>query len=283
LGTRNGATVFPNKKEKRAFRMDIGNADRFTGFAGLYDAARPAMPLFPVEIITAYLGKRPGLVVDMGCGTGLSTLVWKGRCAKAVGIDPNDDMLEAAAKKRVDGITFKKGCSHDTGLADASADAVVCSQSFHWMEPAATLAETARILRSGGVFAAVDCDWPPVCGWRAEKAFIELIARAEETERSDASLRGRFVKWDKEKHLTNIINSGYFRFAREIVFSNAESCDAERFVGLALSQGSIQSIIKLRPGALASYIDAFRETVFSEFGRLKRPVHFCYRMRIAVK
>ena len=44
--------------------------------------------------------------------------------------------------------------------AHASADIVTCSQSFHWMEPEPTLAEIARILRPGGVFAAYDYDWP---------------------------------------------------------------------------------------------------------------------------
>ena len=54
------------------------NADRFTGFADTYDRARPAMPYYPVERITAYLGCRPDTVVDLGCGTGLSTLIWQG-------------------------------------------------------------------------------------------------------------------------------------------------------------------------------------------------------------
>ena len=35
-------------------------------------------------------------------------------------------------------------------------------QALHWMEPAPTFGEVARLLRPGGVFAALDCDWPPV-------------------------------------------------------------------------------------------------------------------------
>ena len=49
------------------------NAERFTGFAAIYDQARPHLPAFPREVIRRYLGHAPDTVVDLGCGTGLST------------------------------------------------------------------------------------------------------------------------------------------------------------------------------------------------------------------
>ena len=48
----------------------------------------------------------------------------------------------------------------------------------------------------------------------------------------------------QDRHLTNIKNSGKFRYVREIVFSNSESCNAQRFIAIALSQGGVQAIIK---------------------------------------
>ena len=42
------------------------NADRFTGFAEIYDEARPVMPTHTVSVITRYLGRRPINVVDLG-------------------------------------------------------------------------------------------------------------------------------------------------------------------------------------------------------------------------
>lgn len=198
--------------------MEKDNADRFMGFAKVYDEARPLMPLYPTEVITKYLGRQPQSVVDLGCGTGLSTVVWKGRCKEAVGLEPSDDMLAEALKKQGEGVTFAKAYSHETGLPDGSADAVVCSQSFHWMEPVSTLAEANRILKGGGVFATVDCDWPPVCGWEAEAAFEALFEDVRSIEQSYPELGDKFEKWDKEGHLGNIERSGHFRFAREIVF-----------------------------------------------------------------
>lgn len=263
--------------------MEKDNAERFMGFAAVYDEARPMMPLYPTELITKYLTRAPESVVDLGCGTGLSTVVWKGRCKEALGLEPSDDMLAQAIKKQGDGITFKKAYSHDTGLRDGFADAVVCSQSFHWMEPKSTLAEVNRILKSGGVFATVDCDWPPVCSWEAEAAFEALFKEVRGIEDKYPELGGKFEKWDKEGHLNNIKKSGHFRFAREIVFLNSETGDAERFINLALSQGGLQSVLKFNAGLITDKLEAFKQIVRRALGEGSVDIEFCYRMRVAVK
>lgn len=257
------------------------NADRFTGFAGLYDAARPSMPKYPIEVITNYLGKNPDIVVDLGCGTGLSTFVWQGFCNLVVGVEPSVDMLAVAQKKQRDGVLFKQAFAQDTGLENSFADAVVCSQSFHWMEPTQTLKEINRILKTNGVFAAIDCDWPPVCNWQAEKAYEDLfnqVSHIEEKEGFD-----RFTRWEKSRHLSNMQNSGYFRYTREIVFSNQEKCTATRFIDLALSQGGIQSILKVQPELIIPFLDQFRETIHSTYHDDEFTIAFCYRMRVGVK
>ncbi|MGE5495777.1 MAG: class I SAM-dependent methyltransferase [Burkholderiales bacterium] len=259
------------------------NADRFRGFAKLYDDARPTMPLYLVEVIIKYLGRKPQRVVDLGCGTGLSTLIWRNNCDEAVGIEPSGDMLAEAQKKAQGNITFKQGFGHDTGLKDGAADAVVCSQSFHWMEPGATLAEINRILKHDGIFATVDCDWPPVCNWKAEKAFEEIMRAVKEAEDVCPELKSSFKYWDKNRHLENIKSSGYFRFAREIVFSNKESCDAERFINLALSQGGLQSILKAKPELITPQIDKFKSLARAALGERTFKIDFGYRMRIGVK
>lgn len=259
------------------------NAGRFTGFADVYDQARPAMPFYPVKIIRTYLNRKPGLVVDLGCGTGLSSLIWKGQCDELIGIEPSEDMLAVARQKETDGLTFRKGFSSATGMQDASADVVVCSQSFHWMEPVQTLAETHRILKPGGVFATVDCDWPPVSRWEVDKAYMELFKIIVEIEETNREVKDTFVRWNKETHLHNIRESGWFRFAREIVFSNTEPCTANRFIQLAKSQGGLQTILKKSPNLIEDALQTFEETVLDIFRQSEFDIDFGYRMRIAVK
>ncbi|WAV92938.1 class I SAM-dependent methyltransferase [Oxalobacter aliiformigenes] len=261
----------------------LKNARRFTGFAGLYDGVRPRMPVYPVEVIRQYLGRKPDRVVDLGCGTGLSTLVWRNRCLEVIGIEPSDDMLAVAQKKEINGIAFRKGSSTSTGLPDKSADAVICSQSFHWMEPRSALSEINRVLRPGGVFATVDCDWPPVSDWRVEKKYKELFDKVLQIEKTEKLVESSFVRWEKTGHLHHIESSGYFRYVREIVFSSREKCDAERLIGLAKSQGGLQSILKVDPGLIEEDLARFMRSVRDVFGETVFDIDFGYRMRIGVK
>lgn len=259
------------------------NASRFIGFTDIYEFSRPAMPIFPIKTAIKYLGKTPNTVVDLGCGTGLSTIVWNGYCKKVIGIEPSDDMRNKALTKSNENITFIKGYSHETGLDDNSIDIVVCSQSFHWMEPVSTLKEINRILLSGGVFATVDCDWPPVSDWKIDKTYIELFDKVHNIENTNHKIKDSFIRYDKNKHLLNIVNSNLFIFAREVVFSNTEKCTADRLIQLAMSQGSLQNILKNAPELIIDDVEKFKSMVNHIFETKQFDIDISYRMRIAVK
>lgn len=259
------------------------NADRFSGFADIYESARPKVPKYPIDIICRYLGKAPQLVVDMGCGTGLSSEIWQEVSDKIIGIEPNDEMRGIAEKKATSKMSFIKAFSDSTGLDDLCADAVVCSQSFHWMEPTSTLKEINRILKGGGVFAAIDCDWPPAAKWEAEKAYMRLYDKVKDIESEVPEVRDSFIRYSKDKHLENIISSGYFTYAREILFSNTEECTKERFCNIILSQGSTQTILKKCPELIEKELDYFYKAIGTCFDKEPFDIDFCYRMRIGVK
>ncbi len=259
------------------------NADRFLGFADIYESSRPRVPEYPVGVVCRYLGRKPHLIVDMGCGTGLSTEIWQEVGDKILGIEPNDDMRGIAEKKANPKMSFIKAFSDCTGLDDLCADVVVCSQSFHWMEPEATLKEVNRILKSGGIFAALDCDWPPVTKWEAEKAYMRLYDKVKEIEAGVPDIKNSFTRYPKEKHLENIIKSGYFIYARELLFSNTEICTKERFRNIILSQGSTQTILKKCPELITKQLDEFYDSIDQCFDNEPFDIEFCYRMRIAVK
>ncbi|MHB1485264.1 MAG: class I SAM-dependent methyltransferase [Saccharofermentanales bacterium] len=259
------------------------NAERFIGFSDIYENSRPVMPTYPISIIMRYLGYKPDLVVDLGCGTGLSTVIWRGFCNKVIGIEPSDDMRKIAETKSDENVSFIKGYSHDTGIYGNSTDVVVCSQSFHWMEPSSTIAEINRILKSGGIFATVDCDWPPVSDWKIDNAYMKLFDKIHEIEITNPDIKDDFVRYDKNAHLANIKSSGIFRFAREIVLSNSEKCTVERLINLTLSQGSLQAVLKKAPRLLDDEVNAYKSLVSEVFSDKTFTVDFSYRMRIAVK
>ena len=259
------------------------NADRFTGFADVYNTVRPKMPDYVPEMITKYLGRVPENVVDLGCGTGLSTYAWQGKCRQVTGVEPSGDMIAEARENAPESVNFIQRFGFDTGLPGGFADAAVCSQSFHWMDPETTLPEISRILKAGGVFATVDNDWPPVCDVRAELAYQELFKTVRQIEQNRADIKDSFKRWEKEKHLSNIKNSGLFAYAREILFANREKCTSDRLIGLAMSQGSVQKILKTCPGLLAEELGQYEKTIRGVFGDESFSADFCYRMRIGVK
>lgn len=259
------------------------NADRFTGFADVYESARPQMPQYAIKVVCDYLERKPGLVVDLGCGTGLSTAPWKDVAERVIGIEPSGDMFRIASQKAGENTSFIQAYSTDTTLPDSCADAVICSQSFHWMEPFSTLREANRILRPGGVFATVDCDWPPKAKWQAENAYMELYDKAKQIEASNPSVKGTFVRYEKAKHLENMEKSGHFLYCREILFANTEPCNAQRFINILLSQGSLQAILKVSPELIEEDIGLYEDTIRSICGDDVFDIDFCYRMRVGIK
>jgi SAM-dependent methyltransferase len=203
------------------------------GFADRYDRFRPRPPRAVLDLLCRY-GPEPTLVVDLGCGTGLSTRAWSGVARQAIGIEPNPAML--AATEDAPGVDYRNAYAQATGLDDGVADIVTCSQSFHWMEAEPTLAEATRILRPGGVFAAYDYDLPPAVDPEVDAAFSAYLARRREA-RAKRSIRQGADLWSKDKHLERMRESGRFAFCREIVLHSVEDGDAERVGGLARSLG----------------------------------------------
>ena len=126
--------------------MKVGS-ERFIDFADIYNEGRPRLPKLAIEILKKYLDRDIDLIVDIGAGTGNSTEICTEFANKVIGIEPSDDMLRIAREKENDKLSFKKGFGNDTGLEENSADIVICSQAFHWMEPASTIKEVSRILK----------------------------------------------------------------------------------------------------------------------------------------
>src|SRR5205823_8595688 len=129
--------------------------------------------------------------------------------ARAIGFEPTAAMLAAAPA--APGVDYREAFAQETGLDDACADIVTCSQSLHWMEPEPTFAEAARILRPGGVFAAYDYDWPPVVDPEVDEAFDAYQRRRGELRRRRGLNRGADI-WPKHEHLERMKSSGHFRF-----------------------------------------------------------------------
>lgn len=259
---------------------------RKSGFADArfpagYDAYRPAPPPALLELLCLEAQvERPRLVVDLGSGTGLSTRAWADRADEVVGVEPSEQMrLRAEDATESSNVRYVQAFADQTGLPAAQADIVTCSQSFHWMEPGPTLAEVARILRPGGVFAAYDYDWPPVVHWEVEAAFEELLARV------GGSRQDRLGKaaYEKEGHLERMAASGHFMFTREALVHSRESGTAERIVGMAFSLGPLTVLLEGGMTEEELGLAHLRDVTARALGQGETDWFMCYRIRLGVK
>ncbi|TQJ31704.1 class I SAM-dependent methyltransferase [Microbacterium sp. SLBN-146] len=128
----------------------------FGAAAGAYEAGRPDYPLEVVRWLLepARLADRRIRVVDAGAGTGKLTRVIVEAEAEVVAVDPDPDML-AVLRSRVIGVPAFTGTAEHLPLPDASVDAVLLGQAWHWVAPDAGAREAARVLGPGGLLGLV--------------------------------------------------------------------------------------------------------------------------------
>lgn len=219
------------------------NSDRFLGVAGIYDASRPTIPPHVVETVISYLDHKPRVIVDIGCGTGLSTRPWVPYATeKVIGIDPNPEMLEQARKVSNEPPFYKQAYAHETGLPDGCADIVTFAHAFHWVDQELVLKEVNRILAPGGILAIVDVEWPPVIPgcWKSEKAFEKCLSKCKSVivERgfvppSPATFVPHFNK------LKPLEDKSCFGWVRQMRFNSEEKGTWKRLLMLAKSNSPV--------------------------------------------
>jgi len=125
-------------------------------------AARTPEGLTSYEAFCAFVDPRPGMtVVDLACGNGPLCEILAARVGaggRVIGVDLSDAELKLA-DERLGGysnVQLLKASADHVPLSDASADLVVCHMAFMLFTPLKrAVNEIARILKSGGMFAAV--------------------------------------------------------------------------------------------------------------------------------
>jgi SAM-dependent methyltransferase len=229
---------------------------RFSGLADLYARCRPDYPAAALDFIQhrCELGG-DSLLVDVGCGTGISSRLFAERGVPVVGVEPNDDMLARAEAEPVSPgrpvPRYVKGRAEATGLPDGCADAILAAQAFHWFQVEEALREFHRILKPGG--------WT-VLMWNerdetdaSTAAYGAIVRTGPEATRVEAG-RGRAGE--------PLLASPLFQGGERVCFAHEQLLDEEGLLGRAFSA----SYAPREPIAAERFAVALRE-VFAKFQR----------------
>ena len=116
----------------------------------------------------------PGLVLDVATGTaGVARALVNGSAAHVVGADLSEEML-AGARQKIDAANLQKRIQlvasrgEQLPFSDGAFDALTFTYLLRYVDdPQATLAELARVVKSGGVIASLEFFVPPKPVWRA--------------------------------------------------------------------------------------------------------------------
>jgi SAM-dependent methyltransferase len=93
-------------------------------------------------------------VADIGAGTGILTRVILGLGQDVVAVEP-DMLMRERLKATTPGVEVVPGTAEELPFDDRDLDAAVAGQAYHWFDPERANAELARVIRSGGTFAAI--------------------------------------------------------------------------------------------------------------------------------
>lgn len=127
-------------------------------FGKLTDAYNQARQGYPKEIHEMLVQKVQGSasVLDVGCGTGISTRELAMYFDKVTGTDMDTNMIKKAMSHEGQGITYHVAEVSALPFADEQFDLVTAFSAFHWFTNDASVEEIKRVLKPGGIFATIN-------------------------------------------------------------------------------------------------------------------------------
>jgi ubiquinone/menaquinone biosynthesis C-methylase UbiE len=132
-------------------------ADHYDRVARIYDLRYDTSSgkVYHRHICQLMLDRLPagGLLLDLGCGTGLFMRRYGEQGGRAIGLDISRGMVEAA-RERAGWFEYLLGTAEILPFRDGTFDAVSCMLAFSYLEnPCRMLGEAFRVLKPGGHLA----------------------------------------------------------------------------------------------------------------------------------
>ncbi len=210
---------------------------RFRSTVPFYAAYRPTYPKTLIAMVANDLRLAPSdRLLDLGCGPGQLALAFAPFCRQIVAMDPEPDMLAAAAREAAQAgvaVTLIQGSSFDLAPELGLFRLVTMGRSFHWMDRKATLALLEAMVVADGGLAFFDEQAIGRSTGRWREIMQEAIAKFS-TKSSTRAARSA-PSWRSHEE---ILLQSAFASLRRFGVVNRREIDADAIVGRALSMSS---------------------------------------------
>ncbi len=115
-----------------------------------YASARPYIHPWAIAKIQAFLRLQTPIqqALDVGCGTGQSSVALTALATNVTGVEPSEEMNRHAILHPQ--VRYVQAPAEDLPFAAASFQLVTVAMAFHWFERGYFLQEAARVLQTGG-------------------------------------------------------------------------------------------------------------------------------------
>lgn len=194
--------------------MDNNQAknELFKGTAQYYSQYRPALP----DELVDYLRKRynldsKGVLLDMGCGTGLSTFALAGLFEKTVAFDTDIEMLSEAKRLQPNNLNIEWQLRSDKEITinEGPYRLAIACRSFNWMEQYNVLQKLHKILEiDGGVALIGDGSfWTGNDPWQKEVKMVIQSFLGQERKAGKSNYSA-----PTEPYITTLANNHYEDF-----------------------------------------------------------------------
>jgi SAM-dependent methyltransferase len=241
---------------------DNGQPDWAHSFGAVAEAYERGRPTYPADAVRWLLGEQPVSVLELGAGTGKLTRVIASLGHDIHATDPDPAMLQIL-EREVSGVRTAEASAEEIPLGDASVDAVIAAQAFHWFDLDRALPEIARVLRPGGHLCLV---------WNYRNEKIPWVRRL-------GTLIGTQDQEDDPAQA--LIFSELFGFVEDKEFSHWQGIDRRTIQDLVLSRSNVAVLGEQERAAKLAEILTF----YDEYGRgmdgMQLPyVTRCYRAEV---
>jgi SAM-dependent methyltransferase len=251
----------------------------FDKIARSYDRYRPSYPRALIDHIerTARLG-RQSLLLEIGCGPGIATILFAERGYEILCIEPGANLIKVAAEKLVGyPVRFVNCLFEDWQIIRQAFDLVYAGQAFHWVPKEIGYAKAAEALKPGGYLALF---WN-----RSPKREDALRLQIDSVYRRCAPelLEGtnqepkNLVKFEMEQ-AAEIQDSGYFHDVAVLRFPWTRRYTTEAYLGLL---GTHSDHIILPPESLNCLLEGVGKVIDRFGGSLE--LHYSTVLYLAQK